>query len=82
MEVKMDPEIAAIFKASTAVSLVKGNSNNMMKASSKRRRGKEEIRLQNAQEEEQKRQIKQKLEEYERLKSQEDANNRNAEMLR
>ena len=33
VSVVMDPEIAAIFKASTAISLSKGISNNMMKVS-------------------------------------------------
>jgi hypothetical protein len=31
VEIEMDAEIAAIFKASTAISLSKGTSNNMMK---------------------------------------------------
>ena len=33
VDIEMDPEIAAIFKASTAISLVKGTSNNLMKVS-------------------------------------------------
>ena len=43
MNISMDPEIARLFLASTAVSTVKGNSNNLMKIGSKRRRTKVEI---------------------------------------
>ena len=43
MLIHMDPEIAQIFSQSTAVSMSKGTSSFLMKATSKRRRTKQEI---------------------------------------
>ena len=43
LNIEMDPEIAKIYQASTAVSVSKGTSHNMMKATAKRRRGKAQI---------------------------------------
>ena len=40
----MDSEIFKIFQASTAVSTQKGNSGMIMKVSTKRRRGKQQIK--------------------------------------
>jgi len=51
MNIVMDPEIAAIYKESKAVSTNQGASYNLLKASSKRRRTKAEIEEEAKQEE-------------------------------
>ena len=43
LSIQMDPDVLAAFKASTHVSVQKGTSGFMMKASAQRRRTKEEI---------------------------------------
>ena len=47
MNIDMDPEIAEIYRASTAVSVTKGNSHNLMKMTAKRRRSKQQIKEEN-----------------------------------
>ena len=44
LDIQMDSEIFKIFQASTAVSTKKGNSGMIMKVSTKRRRGKQQIK--------------------------------------
>ena len=68
MMIDMDPEIAKIFQESTAVSTSKGNSSFLMKASSKRRRTKQEIDEDKAREKLKEQEIDDKLNELERLK--------------
>jgi hypothetical protein len=43
LNIAMDPEIAAIYRASMAVSVSKGTSHNLMKITAKRRRSKAQI---------------------------------------
>ena len=68
--IKMDPEVAKVFKASTAVSTVRGTGSHLMKDSSKRRRGKQEIRDQKAAEEAKKASDDLKLSQFEAMQSQ------------
>ena len=51
LQINMDPQIFAVFQASSAVSTQKGISGMIMKANTKRRRGKQEIKDQKAEEE-------------------------------
>ena len=41
--IEMDPQVMAAFNASSHVSVSKGNSSSLMKASAKRRRSRKEI---------------------------------------
>ena len=43
LNIAMDAEIAKIYQASTAVSVSKGNSHNLMKMTAKRRRSRKQI---------------------------------------
>ena len=43
LNIDMDPEIAAVYRASQAVSVSKGTSHNLMKITAKRRRSKAQI---------------------------------------
>ena len=54
---ELDPEIYKVFLASTAVSQMKGNAGNIMKASTVRRRSKKQIEADKRQEEEKKQDI-------------------------
>ncbi len=60
----MDPEIAEIYTNSKAISTNQGSSHNLMKASAKRRRSKKQIEEEKKQEELRKREVEQKLAEY------------------
>ena len=80
MIVNMDPEIAAIFRASTSVSVSKGTSNNLMKASAKRRRSRVQVAEDKLLEKRQKQDLDEKIkqltemkEENERLRGFQDA---------
>ena len=62
--IEMDPEIAAIYNKSKAVSTNQGSSFNLMKASAKRRRSKKQIEEEAKQEALQKAEIDKKLAEH------------------
>ena len=64
MYIEMDPEIAAIYEKSKAVSTNQGSSFNLMKASAKRRRSKKQIEEEAKQEELRKAEIDKKLAEH------------------
>jgi len=64
MYIELDPEIAKIFMESNAVSTTKGTSYQLFKASSKRRRTKQEIEDQEQQEAAEKLEIELKLKRY------------------
>lgn len=68
MMIHMDPDIAQIFKQSSSVSMSKGTSSFLMKATAKRRRTRLEIEEDKQQEIAKKTEIEQKLNEYEQLK--------------
>ena len=70
MNIQMDPEIAAIFRSSTAVSTNNGRSFNMMRITAQRRRGKAQIREEKLREQEQLQETERKLKELEDLKAQ------------
>ena len=67
LDIELDPQIYAAFQASNAVSTQKGVSSNLMKVSSKRRRGKQEIKDQKAAEEAKKAEDGRKLAEYDQM---------------
>ena len=60
----MDPQILEIFQASTSVSQQKGTAGKLMKASTKRRRGKKQIEADKKLEEEKKQEVNNKLAQY------------------
>ena len=91
MNITMDPEIAAIYKASTSVSgkflpvyilcftliyfscrivVNKGVSSNLMKASSKRRRGRQEIEEEKTAEVARQAALQEKLDRFEMMEEQ------------
>jgi small-conductance mechanosensitive channel len=61
MNIMMDPEIARIYQASTAVSTSNGNSFNLMKMTAKRRRGKQQIKEEQQEADLRQREITEKL---------------------
>ena len=62
--IELDPEIAAIYQRSTAVSTLYGNSHNLMKIGSKRRRTRKEIKEEKLKEEVKQAEIAVKLREH------------------
>ena len=66
--IEMDAEIAAVYNNSKAVSTNQGSSFNLMKASAKRRRSKKQIEEEKKQEELHKREVDQKLAEFDSMK--------------
>ena len=62
--IELDPEIAEIYQRSRAVSTLNGNSHNLMKAGSKRRRTRKEIKEEKLKEEVKKAEIEVKLREH------------------
>ena len=66
--IELDSEVAEIFHKSQAVSTSQGSSFNLMKATAKRRRSKKQIEQEKIQEELQKREVVQKLKEYDQMK--------------
>lgn len=70
MLIHMDPEIAQIFQQSTSVSMSKGKSSFLMKASAKRRRTRQEIDEDKEREMMKQAEIEDKLAELEQLKQQ------------
>ena len=68
MMIHMDPEIAQIFLQSSSVSMSKGKSSFLMKASSKRRRTRQEINEDKEQEMMKQAEIHDKLNELELMK--------------
>ena len=65
--IELDPEIAAVFNSSKAVSTSQGSSFNLLKASAKRRRSKKLIEEEKLQEELKQAQIQEKLEKYDKM---------------
>jgi hypothetical protein len=68
MLVSLDPDIARIFAESTAVSVSKGSSHHLMKASAQRRRTTQEIQLEKQLRIQKQAEIEKKLAELEKLK--------------
>ena len=65
--IELDPEIAAVFNQSKAVSASHGTSVNLMKATAKRRRSKKQIAEEKEEEERRQREIDQKLARFEEM---------------
>ena len=65
--IEMDPEIAAIYNNSKAVSTNQGSSFNLMKASAKRRRSKKQIEEEKKQEELHKLDVERKMAEFDSM---------------
>ena len=70
LDIRMDPEVYKAFQASTAVTQQKGTSGMIMKASSKRRRGKEQIRREKEKEEAKKQADEAKLNQFDAMQQQ------------
>ena len=68
--IELDPQIHEVFMASKQVSVNKGRSYQMMKASAKPRRSKEEIKRAKEMEEAEKLEIQLKLQRYDEMKKQ------------
>jgi hypothetical protein len=68
LNIDMDPEIAAVYRASTAVSVSKGTSHNLMKITAKRRRSKAQIAEEKEAEKRRLVEVETKLREYDQLK--------------
>ena len=66
----MDPEIAAIYRESKAVSMNQGASYLLLKASSKRRRTKEEIKQQDEEERQERLEVEAKMARYDQMERQ------------
>jgi hypothetical protein len=64
LNIIMDPEIAAIYRESKAVSMNQGASYLLLKASSKRRRTKEEIKHQDEEERQERLEVEAKMARY------------------
>ena len=69
MNIHLDPEIAAIFRASNAVSSTNGTGYNLMKQSAVRRRSKKQIEADKLAEARKLRETEQKLKELEQIKA-------------
>ena len=69
LNVEMDPEVAQVFRNSTAVSTANGSSFQMMKMTAVRRRGKQEILDAKAAEARKQAEIEAKLAKYEQYEA-------------
>ena len=65
--IELDPEVAAIFNKSQAVSTSQGSSFNLMKASAKRRRSKKQIEEEKLQEELHQREVERKMQAFDEM---------------
>ena len=70
MNISVDPDILRVIQASTAVSTMKGNSVNLLKVGSKRRRTMAEEQELRAQEEEKEHQLAQREQHIQELQAQ------------